>query len=58
MIVKATLSIGFIAADREDEIEIPDEELDGLDANAQEQVINKYLRDWAWNYIEISYKRA
>ncbi len=45
MKIKATLSIGFANADREDIIEIPDDELEGLDEHKREELINTYLQE-------------
>lgn len=48
---KVTLSIGLVGG-RHDEIEIPDEDLEGLDNEQREKLINEYWSDWAWNYID------
>lgn len=52
MIVRAKLSIGFPGACRFADIEIPDEDLEGLDPQAREMLINDYVRDWGHEYID------
>lgn len=53
MIAKVTLSIGFATANREDEIEIDDDELAECENEEQKQeLLDQYWTDWANNYIE------
>lgn len=57
MIINAKLSIGFPSACRTGEIDIPDEDLAGLSPEAQENMIQEWLKDWAFEYIEWSYEQ-
>ena len=47
-----TLSIGISNAKQEEEVEIPDAELEGLDAQAREEKIHEEWTEWAWDYID------
>lgn len=51
MKIKLTLSIGLLG-DREDEHEIPDEELEGMSDEEKAQHLHEYWQEWAWNYID------
>lgn len=51
MKVQAYVSVGFIH-DRRDEIEIPDEELEGKTGDEREDVISDYVREWAMEHVE------
>jgi hypothetical protein len=55
---KVTLSIGYATANQKDELEIPDEELEGLSEQERNNVINEWAQEWANNYIEIDWKEA
>ena len=50
--VKLTLGIGFAGANHEDTIEIPDEELEGLNEDEKNAVLDDYWKDWSANYID------
>ena len=58
MKIKLHLTIGYPTADQEGEIEIPDEELEGLSDEEEEELINPYLQEWADNYIETWYEEV
>ena len=58
MKIKVYLSIGYRTADRKDEIEIPNDELEGLDEHEREELFNTYLQEWADNYIETWYEEV
>lgn len=53
--INVKLSIGYPTACRHDEIEIPDDELEGLSPDEREMKINEYVRDWAHEYINWSW---
>jgi len=50
--VRLTLGIGFSGANHEDIIEIPDEELEGLNEGETNEVLDDYWKDWSGNYID------
>ena len=52
MKIKVHLSIGYPTADHDDELEIPDEELEGLSDTAENAYIEEYVQQWADNHIE------
>ena len=58
MKVKAYLSIGFANADQEDEVEIDDEELEGLSPEERERIIGEHVKQWADNYIEWGWREV
>ena len=55
MKIKATLSIGFCQAIRKTEIEINDEELEGMTEDEKNEYIQETVNAWADNYIEINW---
>lgn len=52
MKIKVHLSIGLVGCEQDDEIEINDEELAGMDEAARAAYIDEVMREWAYNYIE------
>ena len=52
MIVTAYVSIGLVGCKRESRIEIPDDELEGLDETQRESVIEGYIREWKDETVE------
>ena len=50
MRVKFTLSIGFIGADQEKVVDLP--ELDEMDNDDKEAYLEEYWEDWAWEHID------
>lgn len=56
MKLKVYLSIGFVGANREDEIKIDDEDLEGLTPEQREECLWQIAQEWANNYIEIWHK--
>ena len=56
--IKVYLTIGLVGCDREEVIEIDDEELEGLDEETRRKVFEEYLKDWAYNYIEYGYEEV
>lgn len=50
--LKLTLGIGLSGATREEIIEIPAEELEGLTEDERNEVLDDYWRDWSNNYID------
>ena len=53
--INVKLSIGFPTATHTDTIEIDDDEWNGCETDEERQaLIDKYVNEWAWNYIEIS----
>jgi len=58
MKIKVHLSIGYPTAYQEDEIEIHDEELEGLSQKEREELLNSYLQEWADNYIETRWEEV
>jgi hypothetical protein len=57
MKIKATLGIGFCKADRETEIDIDDDELEGMTEEEQNEYINETVQTWADNYIDIGWEK-
>lgn len=49
MKINVSLSIGFVGAVHEDELELPDD--------ATEDDIDEAAKEWAWNYIDIGWHR-
>jgi hypothetical protein len=58
MKLEVHLSIGYPTADCEDTLDIPDEELEGLNEAEKEELFNTYLQEWADNYIETWWKEV
>lgn len=56
MKIKVILGIGVAGCYREDIIEIPDEELEGLNEEERERFINEYLSEWAWRKIDCGWQ--
>ena len=53
MMAKVTLSIGFVGAKHEDEIEIDDTEYAECETDKQrDDLLHEYWRDWSNNYID------
>lgn len=57
MKIKARLGIGFCGADRKTEINIDDEEIEGMTEEEQNEYINDTVQAWADNYIDIGWER-
>ncbi len=56
MKIRTWLSIGFSSrAERKGEIDVPDDELEGLCDMKKDEVIMGYVQDWANNYIDMGY---
>lgn len=53
MIVKWQMSIGYAGADREGEVEIDPEDLEGLDKDARDEFINQAIWDDAMQYVDV-----
>lgn len=51
-IYRFTLHIGISNADQEDDIEIPDEELEGLNQDELEAFLAKEWEQWTKEYID------
>ena len=55
--IKVSLSIGFPAATRREEIEIDDDEWNGCDTDEErDALMDEYAKEWALDYIEIGAK--
>lgn len=52
MKIKVTLSIGLVGCEHKDEIDIPDEELEGMSAEEIDARLDEEWKEWAWNYID------
>lgn len=52
MIVKAYVRMGLVGCKITDEIEIDDEDLEGLSEDERENLIGEYVQDWIWNHVE------
>ena len=48
MIIKAYLHLGYVGCDKSDEIEIPDDELDGLSEEERRKVIDSHFTAWVF----------
>ncbi|GIO42496.1 DUF7167 family protein [Paenibacillus apis] len=46
---KFTVSTGFVGSRREETIEIPDEDLEGLDEHEREHLIQTVWEEWLWD---------
>jgi hypothetical protein len=55
MKINVSLGIGFAGAIREDEIEIDDSEIEGMNKEEKEDFIEECVQDWANNYIDIGW---
>jgi hypothetical protein len=55
MKIRAHLGIGFPGAMQEDELEIADEELEGLSEADRDKYIMDYITEWAWDQIDLYY---
>lgn len=53
MKLKVNLGIGLVGCKKQSEIEIPEEELEGLTDTERQDVFQEYANEWAANYIEI-----
>jgi len=53
MIIKAGLRIGLSGCDQDDVLEIDDSELEGMSDDERTNYIDKEVREWAFNYIDI-----
>lgn len=51
MIVDVCISTGIVGADRQFEVEIPDEDLEGLDEQERDQFIHSWVSDEVNNYV-------
>ena len=58
MKIEVTFTMGLSGCKRKDIIEIPDEELDGLDPVAREAEIELNAREWMHNFIDLSWEEA
>ena len=57
MKIKAHCGIGFYGAEHEDEIEIPDEEISGMNEDDKEDyILSEYVEPWANQYLESWYE--
>jgi hypothetical protein len=56
MKIRVSLSIGYPSAKRETVLEIDDEVLEGITEEEQEKIINEYIEEWMWNYIDTGYE--
>ena len=56
MKVKGYVSTGLVGCQREDEVEIPDDELEDLTDAEREALIEDYVKDWAFQYVEWGWK--
>ncbi len=52
MRINVELSIGYPTAICRDTLEIPDDEIEGMNAGEINQMCDEYTTDWANNYIE------
>ena len=56
---KFFLDCGFVGTEREELIDIPDEEFDGLSSDEIDRFVEEeYLSDWVHNYISYYAKRV
>ncbi|GIP55939.1 DUF7167 family protein [Paenibacillus vini] len=46
---KFTISTGYVGSKREEIVEIPDEEFEGLNEIEREALIQESWEDWLWN---------
>jgi stress-induced morphogen len=57
MNVTAYVSLGLVGCHREAEVEIPDEDIEGLSEVEQERVIEEYVRDWMFQQIDWGWRQ-
>lgn len=58
MRVRARLSIGVANAARSEVIEIPDDDLEGLDDKSREQRIQEYVDNWSQELIDLGWEEV
>lgn len=58
MKLKVSFSMGLRGCKREETIEIPDEELEGLDPTAREDELELNAREWMWNFADLSWEEV
>jgi hypothetical protein len=56
--IKGFISLGGLQDERTEEFEIPDKELEGLDAEARDRLIYSYLEDALYQYIDMWYEEV
>jgi len=56
MKIKVNLNIGYSNANREDIIEIPDIEFEGMSEVEKEDYISDYVEEWSNNYIDLGWE--
>ena len=54
--LEVRLSIGFPGASLEEELEIDDDEVEGMDPEKREAYLEAEVKEWAFNFIEWGYK--
>ena len=56
---KFYVSTGYVGSMREEEIEIPDEELEGLsEEEIEEYIYENYYKDWLQNNTDMGFYRV
>ena len=58
MKVKAYLCIGYANADRDETVEIDDEELEDMTEDEKNAFISECVQDWADEYIEVGWNEV
>jgi hypothetical protein len=58
--LKISVYVGthYVGSEVEDEIEIPDEELEGKNEQEQDDLIDEYAREWMFNNIDWGWEIA
>ena len=51
--VKLSIGYGYVGADHETVLDIPDEDLEGKTESEKEALFNECAQEWAENYIEV-----
>jgi hypothetical protein len=56
---KFYVSTGYVGSDREEVIEIPDEELEGMsESEIEDYVHENYYNEWLWSIIDATFWRV
>lgn len=58
MKLRVSFSMGLCGCVREEVIEVPDDELEGLDATAREAELELNAREWMWNFADLSWEEV
>jgi hypothetical protein len=58
MKIKISVSTGLVGSRREEEVEVPDQDLEGLSQEEQEKYLDEYAQEWLWSHIDFAWSRV